>query len=372
MIAFFTQYYRGLGHAMRIKYISDCLPQDSFIVINQLFNPPLEYNTKYAYYLEEQPPNLASDYKFLMHSERVRKRTIKVKKLLDEHPDITTLVCEGFPFCRQQFSYEYLSLLEECKKKNIQIVISIRDFPWDEPHYDSLQDWVAKTMNYIINSFNCKIIIHGDDNFLPLINDLTANYYWSELLPDIEDRIYYSGYVCNPNIQQHLKNNNNVYISCGLNKEESFFIYNKILRSVVPSNPDLKFIIALGNKDLHGKIGDRDTEQISIVNYIPNLSKKLEDCHAYITYGGYNSTTDILKAKIPSIVIPRQDGHKLEQLIRCYKLKPYNAFKVCSYYNIDNINIYLKDINNNYDTFPENTNINLKGADNSARFLESL
>jgi predicted glycosyltransferase len=372
MIAFFTQYYRGLGHAMRIKYITDCLPTDSFIVINQLFNPPLEYNTRYSYYLEENIVNTNNDYKFLMQSDRVRKRTIDLEKLLNKHPNITTLVCEGFPFCRQQFSYEYFFLFEECKKRKIKLVISIRDFPWDEPHYRNLQDWVAKTTNYIINSFDCNIIIHGDDKFLPLMNDLTVNYYWSELLPDIKDRIYYSGYVCNPSIKKHSRKNNNVYISCGLNKEESFYIYNKILKSLVPKNPDLKFIVALGDKNLHSKIGNRDSEQVSVVNYIPNLSKKLEDCFAYITYGGYNSTTDILKSKVPSIVIPRQDGHKLEQLIRCYKLRPYEVFKVCSYYNLSNISKYLKDIKDDYNNYPKNIDLNLEGAENSARFIENL
>ena len=96
---------------------------------------------------------------------------------------------------------------------------------------------------------------------------------------------------------------------------------NKILKSLVPKFPNLNFIIPLGDKDLHSKIGDRASKNVKIVNYIPNLSKKLESCTAYITYGGYNSTTDILKARIPSIIIPRQDGHKLEQLIRCYKFE---------------------------------------------------
>ena len=372
MIAFITQYYRGLGHAMRIKYITDCMDKDSFIVINQLFNPPINYNTKYSYYLEEHPDNLKNDYKFIVESDRCRSRAIKLKKLLDKHSDIKTIVCEGFPFCRQQFSYEYFFLFEECKKRGIQIVISIRDYPWDEPHYESLKDWVSKTINYVITNFDCKIIVHGDDNFLPLMSDSTLNYFWSELLPDIQDRIFYSGYVCNPNIQKHDNKNNEVYISCGLNKEESFYIYNKILKSVVPKNPDLKFIITLGSKDLHKKIGNRESEQVSVVNYIPNLSEKLQSCFAYITYGGYNSTTDILKSKIPSIVIPRQDGHKLEQLIRCYKFKPYEVFKVCSYYNLSIINNYLKDIRDNYDIYPKDININLKGAENSARFLESF
>jgi predicted glycosyltransferase len=372
MIAFLTQYYRGLGHAMRIKYISDCLPKDSFVVINQLFEPPLKYNTKHSFYLEDTPPDLSNDYKFLMHQTRVRRRVALLKNILDKYKDITVLVCEGFPFCRQQFSYEYFSIFEECKKRNIKIVISIRDFPWDEPHPDSLQDWLAKTINCVVNLYNCDILVHGDDRYIPLMSDATRNYTWSELYKDIKDNIFYTGYVCNPDIIKHKKLTNEVYITCGLNKEESFQIYSTILKSVVPKNKDLKFIVALGSKDLHKKIGDRNSEQVSIVNYIPNLSKKLETCFAFITYGGYNSTTDILKAGIPSIIIPRQSGGKIEQVVRCYKLRHLDSFKVCSYYDLDNINSYLEEIKNDYDLFPKSHNINLNGAENSVKLLEKF
>lgn len=353
---------------MRIKYITDCLAKDSFIVINQLFNPPIIYNTNKTFYLEE---GLDDNYRIFMKHEKVRKRLINFKKILDENSNITVLVCEGFPFCRQQFAYEYFSILEECKKRNIKIIISIRDYPWDEPHYQSVQDWVAKTINLTIEKFDCKILIHGDENYLPLMSDEIQHYYWSDLLSDIKDRILYTGYVCNPNINKHKRKNNNVYISCGLNKEESFQIYNIILKSLVNRFPTLNFIIALGNTSLHLKIGDRKSERVEIVNYIPNLSEKLESCTAYITYGGYNSTTDILKAGVPAIIIPRQEGHKLEQLIRCYKFKSLNLFKVCSLYNLNNIHVYLKDILDNYEEHRD-SNINIRGAENSARFLENL
>ena len=372
MIAFLTQYYRGLGHAMRIKYISDCLPKDSFIVINQLYNPPIAYNTEYAYYLEETPEKNNNEYKYLMHSDRVRRRVADTKQILDKYPSISVLVCEGFPFCRQQFSYEYFSLFEECKKRNIKIVISIRDYPWDEPHENSLQDWVAKTINHIIINYKCEVMVHGDAEYLPLMSDATRNFYWSELLNDIKDNLIYTGYVCNPDINIHCRKNNHVYISCGLNKEEGFEIYNNILKSVVPNNPDLKFIVALGDKTLHNKIGNRSNDRIEIVNYIPNLSKKLENCFAYITYGGYNSTTDILKSRIPSIIIPRQSGNKIEQLVRCYKLKHLNLFKICSYLNLKNIDSILQEIKKDYESFPEYSNINLEGASNSARFIQKF
>lgn len=370
MICFLSQYYRGLGHAMRTKYISDMLPQDSFIVIDQLYSPPIKYNTKYTYYLEERPDKVSNDFKYLMKQDKVRQRAATLKKLINNN-DISILVCEGFPFCRQQFSYEYFSALETAKEKGIKIVISIRDYPWDEPQYASIQDWVAKTINYVIETFDCNIIVHGDDKYLPLMSDATRNYYWSELYPDIDKRLYYTGYVCNPDIKQHKKEDNNVYISCGLNKEESFFIYNKILKSVAKRFPDLHFNVVLGNSELHQKIGDKSSKNVTIHNYIPNLSKHLETCTAYITYGGYNSTTDILKAKIPSIIIPRQDGHKLEQLIRCYLFKEYGMFKVCSYYELPRIYTLLSEILED-DKFPYNNDLNLEGAINSARYLQNI
>ena len=44
MIAFLTQYYRGLGHSNRIKLIAEKTGADApVVVIDQLFNPPLNY-----------------------------------------------------------------------------------------------------------------------------------------------------------------------------------------------------------------------------------------------------------------------------------------------------------------------------------------
>lgn len=373
MIAFLTQYYHGLGHAMRIKYISDCLPKDSFIVINQLMNPPIKYNTQFSYYCEKTPENEETNlFSFFMKSEKARKRVSKVLEILNNHPNITKLVCEGFPFCRQQFSYEYFKIFDECKKRNISIIISIRDYPWDTPHNKSLLDWVAKTINLVILNYNCKILIHGDEAYLPLISDLTHNYYWSELLTDIKNRIFYTGYVCNSELSIHKKENNKVYISCGLNKKEGLYIYKTILKSLAPRFPNLEFNVVLGSNFLHDKLGgDRNNKNVIVTNYIPNLSKKLENCTAYITYGGYNSTTDIIKAKIPSIIIPRQTEDKLEQVIRAYKFEELNIFKVCSILNLSRIHEVLKIILEEK-TFPNSHNINLNGALNSVELLKSF
>ena len=76
------------------------------------------------------------------------------------------------------------------------------------------------------------------------------------------------------------------------------------------------------------KTGKSIKDNMIFVEYIPKLGEKIQDCAALISYGGYNSTMEILTSGVPSIIVPRQDGHKVEQFVRCYAFEPYGFFKV--------------------------------------------
>ena len=112
-------------------------------------------------------------------------------------------------------------------------------------------------------------------------------------------------------MQMHDKKNNNIYVSTGLNKQEGMLLF-KYLLSVAKNFPDYNFIMAVANKYI--KTGNKKKGNVYMVEYIPNLREKLVNCAAYITYGGYNATVEILKSRIPSIIIPRQDGRKWSSL----------------------------------------------------------
>ena len=44
MIIFLTQYYRGLGHCMRTKFIAEKVAKTHrVLVVDQLFDPPISY-----------------------------------------------------------------------------------------------------------------------------------------------------------------------------------------------------------------------------------------------------------------------------------------------------------------------------------------
>ena len=367
-IGFLTQYYRGLGHSQRIKFIAEeTAKYNDVVIMDQLFQPPIDYCVPHIAFLKDYDvPDLNSVFQFIQQAPMIN---IRIKQFINtiEKYDVKILVCEGFPFCRQQFAHEYFRYFEECKKRGIKIVISIRDFPWDEPHNTSLQDWVLYTQNVVCLHYADKILIHGDENILPLLSDRTRHSHSSQIIDSIKHMLYYTGYVCDEQQPKHDKKNNNIFVSTGLNKDESVYLFKNIAK-IAPKFSDYNFIMPVANK--YQKISGKRNKNIYLVEYVPKLRDKLTNCAAYITYGGYNATVEILQGQIPSIVIPRQSGKKLEQFVRAYTFEPYDFFKVMTMAESGNVENLLEELLNDYK--PNPFEFNLKGASISAKFLNEM
>ena len=367
-IGFLTQYYRGLGHSQRIKFIAEKTAEHcDVVVMDQLFDPPIEHSVPHIAFLRDyEVPNLNTVFQLVQQPPLINFRIKQFIQTIEKY-DVKILVCEGFPFCRQQFAHEYFRYFEECKKRGIKIVISIRDFPWDEPHNTSLQDWVLYTQNVVCSHYADKILVHGDKDILPLVSDRTRHAHSRQIIKMISHLIEYTGYVCDENQQKHNRTNNNIFVSTGLNKDESVYLFKNIAK-IAAKFSEYNFIMPIANK--YQKIGGRKNKNIYLVEYVPQLRDKLTNCAAYITYGGYNATVEILQGQIPSIVIPRQSGRKLEQFVRAYTFEPYDFFKVMTMGESNNIEAILEEILEGY--VPKTFDFNLKGATNSANYLSEM
>ena len=361
MIAFFTQYYRGLGHSNRIKLIAQKTKQlTDCIVVDHLFKPPFDYGVENVAFLEDKKvPEGETLSRFVMSENLINYRIERFKQTLDTYK-VKLLVCEGFPFCRQQFSVEYFKYFEECKKRNIKIVISIRDFPWDDPHENSLQDWVNYTQNLVCKHYAEKILVHGDPAILPLQSDRTRFSNSNDIIKDIEDKIVYTGYVSDDSQKPHKRKNNIIYVSTGLNKEEGMLLFKEVTK-IAHKFPEYRFVMPVANRYL--KTGASKRDNMIFVDYIPELGKKIQSCAALITYGGYNTTMEVLKSSVPAIFVPRQDGYKLEQFVRCYVFEPYGFFKVLNNKEFHHLEATLNDVLSNK---PNEFEYNMNGAINSA------
>lgn len=366
-IGFLTQYYHGLGHSQRIKFIAERVGENEKVVImDQLFLPPLSYSVPHVSFLKDyNVKGINNVFKFVQDETLIN---IRIKCFIDtiEKYQVKTLVCEGFPFCRHQFAHEYTRYLEECKKRNIKIIFSIRDFPYDEPHEQSLQDWVLYTQNMYVKYYAEALLVHGDKELLPLFTDRKRQANSVQVIKEIEDKIVYTGYVCDDSMPMHNRKNNNIYVSTGLNKQEGMLLFKYIMK-IAKNFPEYNFIMAVANKYI--KTGNKKKGNVYMVEYIPKLRDKLIDCAAYITYGGYNATVEILKSSIPSIVIPRQDGRKMEQFVRAYTFEPYDFFKVV---NTKELHLLEKTLDTVLNNKPVQFNFDLDGTNKSAHVIQEI
>jgi len=367
-IGFLTQYYRGLGHSQRIKFIAEkTAERHDVVIMDQLFQPPLDYKVPHIAFLGDYKiPDINKVFQFIQQAPIINFRINQFIKTIEKYK-VKVLVCEGFPFCRQQFAHEYFRYLAECKKRNIKIIISVRDFPWDEPHHNQLQDWVLYTQNIVCKHYADKILVHGDKELLPLISDRTRLANSIQIIKDIDSLIQYTGYVCDESQPIHKQKNNNIYVSTGLNKDESVVIFKRIAE-IAQHYPEHKFIMPIANK--YNSIGGRKNKNIYLVEYVPELRNKLTECAAYITYGGYNATVEILKSQVPSLIIPRQSGRKMEQFVRAFTFEPYDFFKVLTMQEFGGIKSVLDKLISGYS--PKPFTYNLQGTSNTADILSEI
>ena len=366
MILFLTQYYRGIGHANRIKLLAEeTAKYYDTVVVDHLFKPPLDIKgVKHHYAMLEsyQLKDIKKVFNFIQQKELLRFRLSKWKYILNIHKP-KVVVIEGFPFCRHQFAFEYFSYMNECKKRGIKLLCSIRDYPWDEPHDGGVQDWIATTQNLVIENYFEKILVHGDNSILPLMSDRVKMTNTAELVRELSHKLYYTGYVADDSLKKHENKNNIVYVSLGFNKEEVLTIFKRFL-TTAGKFPDLTFVMPMANVYLEN-IKNVKKGNIILTDYIEDLASKISECRLFITYGGYNSTMEVLQTQCPTILIPRQNGQKLEQSIRAYAFEHLNCFKICNPNELQNLDKVIKEALDDKE-FPKKFPYSLKGVEKSA------
>ena len=367
MIAFLTQYVYGLGHSNRTKLIAEeTAKYADVIIIEAVFKPPLDYKVPVISFLENSlPPDGKNLSAFVMSERMVSLRIQKFKETLDKYP-IKTIVIEGFPFCRHQYAHEYFTFINECKNRDIRMIGSARDFPWDDPHEDQLKDWVNYSQNLVCKHYYEKFLIHGDPAILPLYSDRTRVANSKQIIDDIKDKIIYTGYVCDNNLKKHKRKNNYIYVSTGLNKHEGLLLFKEITK-VAHKFTEYTFIMPVANR--YKNLTNTMKKNMLFVDYIPNLGKKIQSCAALISYGGYNTTMEVLKTGVPTIFVPRQDGQKLEQFVRCYAFEPYGFFQVVNNQEFNKLENALKITLN---TTPKKFSFNMDGVVNSANEIRKI
>lgn len=225
-------------------------------------------------------------------------------------PDLVVL--EAFPFGRRQLRFELLPLLDKIASIDPKpiVVSSIRDV-LQRSNKPGRDDYV---LDLIHRHFD-KVLVHGDPNFSTLADSFPR-------ASEFEDKIVYSGLVCAkplPGTSESF----DVVVSAGGGAVGTELVLAAIdAAKILPKS--LSWCIITGpNSPLISDLDQlkNDVPNIHFETFRSDFPNLLKSAQMSVSQSGYNTVSDILKAKCRSLLIPYSAAGETEQLDRAHRLE---------------------------------------------------
>ncbi len=326
-VMFYVQHLLGIGHLMRSMRICEALYEaDAHVTLvtggmpvkgvppegvhHVQLNPIAVRNGDFSAVVDSAGKDIDDTFK----SERC-SQLLSVYQ--DIQPDLVVL--EAFPFGRRQLRFELLPLLESIAQSEPKpvVVSSIRDV-LQRSTKPGRDDYV---LDLIHRHFD-KVMVHGDPAFTTLSDSFPRAH-------EFDEKIVYSGLVCAKPVDD-IAESFDVVVSAGggavgtdllLAAVEAAKLLPKSLSWCVITGPNSPMINELDS--LADSLPNVRFE--SFRSDFPNL---LKSAQMSVSQSGYNTVSDILKAKCRCLLIPYSASGETEQLDRARRLETLGIARV--------------------------------------------
>ena len=334
-LMFYCQHILGIGHLIRSMEIVRGLTDDFQVCfinggeavegfhippgveIVQL--PPLKTDTEFTNL------HLPSGFDTLDDLFAARGQQM-INALRRFQPDI--LMVELFPFGRRRFSPELLPLIEAARDRGTKIVSSLRDIVVTKQDQARHEAKVCKLMNQYFDL----LLIHGDPQFMPLERSFSR-------VEDLHCPAFYTGYVVQaenggPLLSLPRFSSPLLLASVGGGRfghellhciaEASVYLEEKIPHQIQlftgPFSPDA----------VYGQLRKfaETRPNLTVERYTPNLMAYMRQADLSINMGGYNTTLNVLKTGVRSMLLPFTGNGDQEQTIRAERLEELGVVSV--------------------------------------------
>lgn len=392
-ILFYCQNLLGLGHLVRtteiIRHLSKdfkvCLVQGGTPV--QGFQLPSGVETIHLPAIQVDPTTLWSENRIMVADSSLSLDQVKeirknmLLKVFDVlQPDC--LITEGFPFSKKNsLSFELVPLLERVKttKPSTKVVCSLRDIFMVKNTEDRAKKEEERCQ--FMNQYYDLLLYHSDQK----VHRLEESFAKAK---EIKCQVVYTGYVVqslientafiNENISRFSSQKPTILVSVGGGKLghdlleaviEAAAILEKYLPHKIqiftgPLMPDDKFL------QLQNLAADRTN--INIRRFTTQLIAHMEKASLSISLGGYNTTMNVLKTGVRSMIYPSNKDR--EQAIRAEKLEKMGILEVIRPENLEPAHLAEKIIAclNKEPVKNLCQNLELQGAQKTAQVLQNL
>ncbi len=374
----YCQHSLGMGHLIRSFALAEGLSDKFKIIflnggpIPKGIQPPDDIEVVNMPSIRMDKTGRLVGERPIANAKSLRRRII-LQEFEKNRPSVVLI--ELFPFGRKKFIDELLPLLDYVRNMNGDkplVLCSLRDIlitdRQDQERHDS-------RASFLSNEYFDGLLVHSDDKFACLRE--TFNPRMSLKVP-----VVYTGFIhkklCSKSKQRATqKHGKRILVSAG-----GGIVGGKLFRSAViahrilwktsrlpmtlvtgPFFPDHEWDLL---KIQVGRLGG-----IELVRTVPDLCKEMQKSALSLSQCGYNTTMDILNARIPACVVPFTQGRENEQMLRALKLEKLGIVKLIDP-NTFNGALLSETIRNRLNEPFPTVHLNLEGVKNTVAAVENL
>jgi len=331
----YCQHSVGLGHLVRSLALAESMAGRFEVTL--LSGGPLPEGVRAPDGVEVvglPPLGMASDHSIISRDGRAVDEAFALRKaallgaLEDLRPDV--LVIELFPFGRRKFRVELLPLLDAATSgaRRPLIACSLRDILVDRG--DEQEDFDESACQ-IANRYFDAILLHADERLNRLEDSFRPR-------TPLRVGVHYTGFVVPGEPPRTAERREGIMVSSG-----GGIVGGPIIRAAVAAHKlrgaePMRIVAGPFLPDDEWAWLQREAEQtegLEAVRSVPNLRDELAGAALSISQCGYNTTFDLVRSGVPSLVIPYAPPGEDEQTRRARALERLGVLRVLEERHLD-------------------------------------
>lgn len=375
-ILFYCQHSLGMGHLIRSLSLADALARQFHVVF--LNGGPMPEGVKPSAEIEViNLPPLGFDMNMKLSSRDSQYTVAQAQELRTEmlqsafqtvKPHVVLI--ELFPFGRKKFSGELLPLLDTARTAQDPqpvIVCSLRDIlvTRDQNHDERASQRA--------NRYFDAVLVHSDERFARLEESFHPR-------TALTVPVHYTGFVARPKKQALMKESAReprIVVSAGGGIVGEALLHTAIRAYDLLKNPGKVEMKVIGGPFIPDdswqalqKLAE-NKPGLELQRFVPDLEGELRQASASVSQCGYNTAMEILRSRVPALVVPFSTDEENEQMNRARRLERLGALRVMDPAHLDPKTL-AREIDALLEFQPAAIELDLNGADNAAHLLTRL
>jgi len=319
-LLFYCQHSVGLGHLMRSYALCEALTTRFDVTLLTGGDLPSGIAAPADVELVALPPLGVQKNGFGTRGDESVERTweLRHRRILMTLGRVqpTVVLVELFPFGRAKFARELVPLLEEARAMGAFTACSLRDIlvSGDGDRDDRARRLADEHLD--------AVFVHCDPSFARLEETFRPSQ-------PLGIPVHYTGFVAGRNGLNGHQRGEHIVVSAGggrvglpLLKEAMLASDGRPMRAIAgPLMPD----------DDYAQLQELRPDNVELLRSVPNLAAELSRAGGSISQCGYNTALDLVRTRVPALVVPYAVDGEDEQTRRARRLEHLGIVKVADH-----------------------------------------